>query len=48
MDSDYAAPGRKGLRAGKSAVSERFSSIFGELDRLGVKHEIGDDSLSVL
>ena len=40
-------PGMKGLHVGKSAVSECFSYIPGEVDRRGVKHEIGDDALSV-
>ena len=40
-------PGRKGFHVGKSAASEHVGSIVGEVDRRGVKHEIGDDALSV-
>ena len=39
-------PGRRGLHVGKSAVSERFSYILGEVERHGVKNEIGDGALS--
>ena len=35
-------PRRKGSFVGKSAVSGRFSSVFGEIDRPGVKHGTGD------
>ena len=37
-------PGRKGLRFGKSAVSEHFSNITGEDDRRDVEQKIGDDA----
>ena len=39
-------PGRNGFQFGKSAASERFSYILGEVDRPGVNHEIGGDALS--
>ena len=40
-------PGCKGLYAGKSAASEHFSYIPGEVDRRGAKHKTGGDALSV-
>ena len=40
-------PGRKVLHVGKSAASERFSYISGEVYIRGVKHEIRDGALSV-
>ena len=40
-------PGRRDLHVGKSAVLENFGNILGEVDRRGVKHEIGDAALSV-
>ena len=40
-------PGRKGLHVGKTAVFEHISNILGEVARRGVKHETGDDALSV-
>ena len=37
-------PGRKGLHVGKSAVSENFSYILGQVGhRRSVQHEIGGD-----
>ena len=38
--------GRKGLHVGKSAVSENFSSILGEVDRRDVEQKIGEGALS--
>ena len=39
-------PGRKGLHVGKSAVSEHFSDILGEVDRRYVEQKVRDDALS--
>ena len=47
VDSDYAVLGAKDLHLGKSAVSENFSSVLGEAQRRGVKHDTGGDALSV-
>ena len=47
MDSELAAPGARACMPARVRFSEHFSSIFGEVDRRGVKHDTGGAALSV-